>query len=139
MSILEVIEEVEKAPEGIEYLEGFETPERVVLQELSVGTIIQFYGHHPDSRYTCLIVGAEDSKQIKVWLNSRCNGAVGDLDSMLSIDLSKGIREEGAMEVGKNYSLPTFKYDKDHNLTLEQGYNQRTEPYLKIFVLKPGN
>ncbi|MBW2990195.1 hypothetical protein KY348_00650 [Candidatus Woesearchaeota archaeon] len=130
------------APYGIE-VKGVETPDRVELKELPLGTVVQFYGLHPDSKYICLIAGTEEHKQIKVWLKGRGNGAVGDLEAITSVDYraprEKAV-EEGVMEIRKNYFMPTFEYDENDNLTLRGGgANSRFEPYTKIFVLKPSD
>jgi len=136
---LKPIEKYEKSPDWIDRVDGVETPERVDLEDLPVGTTVQFYGLHPDSIYICLVDGCEESgKTIKIWLKGRGNGAVGDLDAIVSEDLaSGGSPEGGVMQVGMYYSLPTFIYDKDKNLALQFGMQIRTEPYTRIFLLRP--
>lgn len=137
-SKLTVIEEFENAPDRIDGVDGVETPDRVELQELPVGTVVQFYGSHPDSKYIGLIVGTDDHKQIKVWLKGRGNGAVGNLDAIVSLNFGDcpNPLEEGVMELGRNYVIPYFLYGRDDNLIL-QTTNRRIEHYTKIFVLKP--
>ncbi|MBI4439824.1 hypothetical protein HY638_02530 [Candidatus Woesearchaeota archaeon] len=128
----------EKSPKFIGGNEGVQTSERVELCGLPLGTVIQFHGAHPDSKYLCLIAGTESHKQIKIWLKGRGNGAIGDLDAIVSRDLgaAQSIPETGVMQIGRNYFMPTFSYDSEGNLTLEY-HNVRTEPYSKIFVMMP--
>ena len=131
------LQEFEKSPERIDELEGVETPNRVDLKELPLGSVIQFYGVHHDSKYITLLCGPESDRQIKIWLKGRGNGAIGSIDCLFSQDflVRPRISQLGILEVGKNYCLPHFYFDKEDNVSVAQQF--RTEPYTKIFLKRP--
>lgn len=129
------IPEFERSPKRIDGVEGVETPKRVDLKELPLGTIVQFYGVHPDSKYITLLTGPETDRQVKIWLKGRGNGVVVSIDLIVSEHLPTGVKETGIMEVGKTYFLPEFYYDDRDNVTI--GGMARFESYTKIFVKRP--
>ncbi len=129
----------EGAPARIDSLPDVETPERVELNGLPIGTIVQFYGAHSASKYICKIVGSEEEKRIKVWFKGNIPSAIAPLEEIISCDLRNTLVECGVIETGKNYVLPHFWY-KDINTTkptLIIDSQLRTEPYRRIFVKKP--
>ena len=126
----------EIAPDRIDQ-ESVEKPYRINLRELPFGTIIEFFGVHLDSKYICLLAGTESDRQIKIWLKGRGNGAIGSIDNLASIDFGLRTSREGVLEVGKNYGLPEFYYDRDDNITISECV--RTESYTAIFVKKPAS
>jgi len=134
-----VIEGFERSPPPIDRVEDVEHPKRLDLREISIGSVVQFHGEHPDSIYICRLSGSESDRKIKIWLKGRGNGAIGSIDALRSRHSMRQwpwIVEKGVLEIGKNYVIPTFKYDKDDNLFLDH-LGSRTEPYSKIFVLTP--
>ncbi len=136
----------ERSPEPVHMVEGIERPKRVDLRELLLGTVIQFYGLHADSKYICLLGGTEDNRQIKIWLKGRGNGAIGTIDELVSWDCKDmpDIKpEKGILELGKYYDMPTFTYYDDKDVTDQIAVQNlswstiRQEPYTEIFVKKP--
>ena len=63
----------EKAPPRIDQEEGVEKPERVDLREIPIGTVIEFFGEHQDSKYLMVLVQNESERQVKIWLKGRGN------------------------------------------------------------------
>jgi len=135
-----VIDGFETSPGRIDEnvgIRGALKPKRIDLRETQIGSVIQFYGIHPDSKYNCLLSGTEDERKIKIWLKGRGNGAIGSIDLMISQSFRESTLEKGVLELGKNYLLPTFWYDSKNNLALSDFMNYRTEPYRELFVLTP--
>jgi hypothetical protein len=116
-------------------LETAEIPDRIDLKELSLETIIRFYGLHPASRYTAKLTQDEAGRRvIKIWFahNSPC--AIGPIESVRSEKPFDWNIERGVMEIGSNYVLPTFVY---HGKELKCSGDPRWEPYTKIYVQRP--
>ena len=131
------LQEFEESPGRIDGVEGVETPSRVDLRELPLGTIIEFFGSHPDSKYITLLCGSESHRQIKIWQKGKGNGAIASIDCLFSRDFENLSLEPqlGFLEIGKNYFLPDFHYDQDGQVFVQQV--PRTEPYTRIFIKRP--
>ncbi|MFH1589208.1 MAG: hypothetical protein ABIB43_01435 [archaeon] len=131
----------EKSPEQLDTDPLAESVQEVDLHELPLGTIIQFHGSHPDSKYLSYLCGLEEDKQIKLWLKGQGNPAVTSIENMVStIHYNPFEQLNGVMKIGKTYILPTFNFKPDDKEFLElslDGGGIRIEPYTKILIKKP--
>ncbi len=133
------------SPERIDSLEGTEMPQSANLRELPLGTVIQFHGQHPGSRYISKVIEQDNDRKIIIWLLGREPPAIGSIDAIVSMPpkRSGGDIERGVIKIGAYYVMPTFNFKDDYlygtgnPLFLEGGMNLRLEPFKKLFVRKP--
>lgn len=110
--------------------EQAESVKSVDLHKLSPGSIINFFGLHPISRYTCLLEEVEGKPRIRVWLDPEYGSIVGPVDNIVSIHGSK--RRTGVMDTSGSYMMAYFIYSEGQT---KIDYSQtRIEPYTKILI-----
>ncbi|MBI2660275.1 hypothetical protein HYX07_03885 [Candidatus Woesearchaeota archaeon] len=115
-----------------------ERPNRVVLGELPLGSLVEFDGRHYASRYLMQLFEDKTGNQVRIWLNRRANCAVASLDSIISENVDME-RELGVLQVGRNYTLPTFHYRDEKGLTqiVVVMSDPRWEPVTEIRLQRP--
>ena len=104
---------------------------RVDLRELPLDSLVQFYGTNPASVYIAKLCGDEEGKKIKIWWGDHiANCIMGPVDEIVSFEKGMINLEEGVMELGKNYFMPTFIIMDGETIIGDA----KTETYRKILV-----
>jgi len=125
--------------------------QRVDLKELPEGSLVSFSGVHPASNYVIEILDPLElggKRNVNIWYigsdgfdvlgTPACfigpkSGCLQTEARMLhSVDTNyEG--EEGVLEVGKQYGLPEFKWNRDNKLYADR-LNMRIEHYTRIIL-----
>jgi len=87
-----------------------ERPQRVVLRDLPVGTLLLAEGEHRAAQYLMKVIEVDSKKQIALWKEFNSDGLIGPIDAISSIDREER-SEKGIMELGKRFSFPYFRYN----------------------------
>lgn len=139
----------EKSPQ----LDGicFENVQKVELGTLPEDALVCFSGCHPASNYILRVLDSPElgnQREVKLWYvggegrdamgNPACFTGPGKgclitkAENIFSIPNQKGI-----LEIGKQYALPTFRWDSKENLYVINHFSEvRTETYTKIQLTK---
>lgn len=103
--------------------------DEIELETASIGTIIRFWGSHPDSRYLMQIIQEEDKRFTKLWFKER-DGCV-----QMPVSNWKCPQYNINFKVGCGYVVPHFYYD-ENGLT-ERGLREpRAEGFKLINILE---
>ncbi|HLD12712.1 MAG TPA: hypothetical protein VJB87_03910, partial [Candidatus Nanoarchaeia archaeon] len=110
-------------------------PDRIVLAELPLGSLVEFEGAHPLSQYLLRMGRHLGVPQVMLWLDREHTCAIGGLDAITTTTFSGSHMsiEYGIIVKGQNYVLPTFHYDGQGHTSLDHS-NKRFEPYTKLWL-----